>query len=367
MSERVEKNRYRDVAAFERIPPSAVEHIIFNESLLGESPDSRVRRFANPDYLLSKAGFFAGSKFTYEEADPQNLKLQPYGSNRAFVMQMAGVGLSDEHGNVYGQVNVKGVGKTTKISESESSEPYGLFGERHAIQDMHVSDVLAQHGARVSRGVAVITLKHDYLKGLKTRSYDLKKQVERVEGNKDYACLYVRLIGSDRPENQSLERGPFSGSAKITRAAKLLFQEEDVRGLENYLERYMLPAGIVARLNLIFGLPSSTYEDKYSALMPVIGHFFNYNRGVFDYVSRKHFGGTLEANIHRTNQDFTGMWIDWENSLPESGQLLRALSEIYAKDSSSPEQFSVALNAQSAGELRAEDLCKRLKCSLSQA
>lgn len=353
------------VSRFELLPYDAIEQVIWNEELLHTTSDPHLRRFLNPDYLLNQAALFSVGNSVYSESSKEQQKLQSRGARRAFTLRFGG-GFVDEYNTAYGQISVKGVGTSKKDLDANipSEDPRGLFGEQHAVQDLHVSNVFAEHGGRTSRGIAIITLDHiNLLKWYKTFQdppYKLEEELAKVEDNGDRVCLYVRLTGADRWDELMNFECNSSTQNQLHRAMVVIREEVKARGLQAFQERYcMSSSNLLLSLQQI--IANKNPFSASNALENIYRHFFYFNKGVGRVVSQKHFGNRMTFNLHSGNQDLTGMWIDWENALPESGQQMHRLESVFGETVSTHEEKvflrELSENSVIAGRVHAENVC----------
>lgn len=371
---KAEHERSRYISRFEKLPPDVFKAVHLNHGLL-EPSTGVLAQFRDPNWVKEAVGYFAlgnpiipdreeivdGKKVTFSGTPKDNIKVHSPDTHRGYNFLFSR-GVSDEFGNYYSQIGVKGTG----VARRSSSFTYfhntaGLFGVRHAEQDMEISDNVAFHGGKTSRGVAILEFNHEELREWAEHTgvdheYNFTGALDWVEHHGDKAALYVRLLGADRYHESSRARNPnrrgeigksgielkyfydlspYSHDAITTRAFLTVLQEVQESGIGEYQAQYCMPEYVVQPLRYAIENPLLVNQKK--ALLYLNAYFFNFNKGVFDIVNVEHYGSTLKKNIHLDNQDIVGGWVDWENSHPKSGQQLSNMSEGY-KDEISQDQ-----------------------------
>ncbi len=372
------------VSRYEVLPPRVFQKVLTNPLLIKEGAHPDLQRFQNPDYAMEKGGIFAvGRGANYERGG--KFHIQPNSGHRTNILKFSS-GISDEFGTMYGQIGGKGGGLTRRTIDVRAKyysqsplrvnylqarahmpylmggEPQGFFGVRHALQDMKLSNLFAARGGRTSRGIAILPIDHKKLyrwfSAQEQIQYDMTQELLKVDGNGDQACIYLRLLGADRLDDFRLSAGfekPYSKNHMVQRAIRLLQKEIDSSGIKVFQDKYLLKADIVSEF-----LSSSHSQDQKKvedALELMRSYFFGFNTGVGSFVRDEYRRFTRISpsfNVHIGNQDILGSWVDWENTLPESGQQSDLVSAVIL-----PKYEHVYKEAQVAGELVAEDMSNK--------
>lgn len=370
---------------FEPLPGSVIENIEVNHDLISNSQDPQLKKYLNPDYVISKAAHFAiGLKsITYgtnDERKPANpnaqKKVQAPGMHRGFIINYGS--FYDEHGVSYGYIAVKGTGLSFRSVGSKAAvkthDPLGFFGTRHARQDQMISDIFAEYGGRTSRGVVIIELNRkrfsDWYRGLNiiNDKYDVEEMLEIVKTNGDTPALMVRLLGADREDEvirptryqnpkTAVQERPFIYTPMLMRAFNLVKAEVARKGAGKFQDEYEIPHVVFGKLRR--AEQSLEMDDINEALQYIQLHFFNWNKGIGNVLRVHEFDGDLHFNIHRGNYDLLGSWVDWENAVSESGQTLNGFEEPhryveYAIDKKHQELNGVMQNARLSAEYHAQ-------------
>ncbi len=317
------------VGRFNRLPKEVISEVITN----GDTPwppDSRLEYWLKPENLVHHFGLFALA----EDSDSVK-RVQPPTMNRGLVDKLW-YPVIDFYGHGFAEVGSKGNGMTTQAltahsSSHGSSEPLGLFGRHHSLQEQTVSNPLAHHGGRVSRVLGTLVLDHQKLRlwiddqlgpnrAFGGYKYDVYKALEIVEKNGDQSAICVRLMGAERRDDleRASFRGAFSQSRMVQRAAAILLEEISFLGEENFKHRYGIKSSLSFQ-DLLFDL----LINPNSAQIVWLGFFRDYfnawNSGVKQYVSKKYFNNQLSVVVNGQNSDILGNWYDFETSLPGPG------------------------------------------------
>lgn len=386
---------------FEPLPRNVIAGVEINRDLLLGSPDPKLKRYLNPDNVISDAARFAvGVKMIPDRTPVDQKRAQGIDMHRGFIIKFGT--FFDEHGVAHGHIGVKGTGMSfrsvgdRKIG-AEEHDPLGFFGLRHAQQDQTISDEFAQYGGRTSRAVATIELdRHRFIEWYRNLTtvndkYGVEEMLNIVKTNGDVPALELRLLGADRQDEVAralrpyytnkidlqpvpgeerespgsyvrkkkfpvLHR-PFTFNPMLMRAFKLIRAEVAMKGAGKFQDEYEIPYQVFGRLRR--AEQSLDIYDIQEALEYLQVHFFNWNRGVGNVIRIHRFNGNLHFNIHRGNYDALGTWVDWENALEESGQLMNGFDEPYryaeyAIDKKKIELNGIMNNARSSGELHAQ-------------
>ncbi len=356
------------VGRFERLPRNAIAGVKTYD-IVRDTADPFLRKFADKDFVIANAAFFglAGQDSDDRVYAPGNIKVQAPSMHRGFVARFGD--FVDEYGVHYGHIGVKGTGVSARgLSAAVGYHPTGMFGVKHADQDEHVSSVFASYGGRTSRGVATIVIDNKKFLSWARRTskinpfYSAEDELNIVKRNGDELCLYVRLLGAERrgeynaasvPANDDR---PFRADQIQTRALKTLMSEVRARGGSAFQEKYLVPDVVMGKI-----ISASHFGgDPDEALLYLLTHMFNYNRGVAETVSEREFRNRLHFNLHNNNYDVLGFWVDWENALPESKQTIDAMPDAgyWFKHRVSREESevlsSISLSAEVAGKLTAQ-------------
>ena len=314
------------VGHFEKLPYSIISGVEINMHMAEHATDPQLRRLISQDWLMQNATVFAiGS-------DESSVKrLQAPRMFRGVILRLGTTPVTDEFGVQLGTVASKGTGITTHaatriLRSLSSTEPAGLFGWEHARQDMYVSDILASYGARTARGLGILTLNPEALLAwYHTRDvnqssfYDLEQALGVIKKNGDVPVIYVRLMGAERMQEyndaRTLSEGVFTQEAMQKRAVRLLTSEIAKRGIGAFEKHYGLP-----RLNGLDNYMqgnSSVTDEQFLAFFRTYFHYLNI--GIKDRVSHEYFDNRLTVSIDTRNIDLTGMWYDYETSVPGKG------------------------------------------------
>lgn len=385
---------------FEPLPKSVIAGVEINRDLLLGSPDPQLKRYLNRDNVIADAAKFAvGVKMVPDGTPVDQKRVQGIDMHRGFIIRFGT--FFDEHGVAHGHIAVKGTGMSFRsVSDrkigAEAHDPLGFFGLRHASQDQSISDEFAHYGGRTSRAVATIELNRrrfiDWYRRLAivNDKYGVEEMLNIVKTNGDVPALELRLLGADRQdevtralrpyytnktdsqpvqeeETESEEsyirkkkfpvlHRPFTFNPMLMRAFKLISAEIAMKGAEKFQDEYEIPYQVFGRLRR--AEQSLDIYDIQEALEYLQVHFFNWNRGVGNVIRIHRFNGKLHFNIHRGNYDALGTWVDWENALEESGQLMNGFDEPYryaeyAIDKKKIVLNSIMQNARYSGELHA--------------
>ena len=392
----------RYLGRFEPLPRSVIAGVEINRDMLLGSPDPKLKRYLNPDNVIADAAHFAvGLKSrVYDPDDEERPKkpntqkrLQGMDMHRGFIVRFGT--FFDEYRVAHGHLAVKGTGLSfrsvgdRKIG-AEEQDPLGFFGLRHAQQDKTISDEFAYYGGRTSRAVATIELDRrrfiEWYGSLPTvnNQYGVSEMLDIVKTNGDVPALEVRLLGADREDETTralrpipytredgektqeensvknkklfVSHRPFTYGPMLMRAFNLVRAEVAMRGAGRFQDKYEIPFQVFGRLRS--AEQSLDIYDIQEALAYLQVHFFNWNMGIGKVLKVHRFSGNLHFNIHRGNYDVLGTWVDWENALEESGQLMNGFDEPYqyaeyAIDKRRIELNGIMKNARSSGELHA--------------
>lgn len=371
------KEQSRYVGRFESIPKDIIKGVYVNKKLAQNTYDIKRGRLLDVEEIIEKASYFAFGSYATEATPTDNKKLQGPGMHRGFIVRFGS--FQDEHGVIHGQISVKGSGMTLRGAMHYAPPPYGtrnphfrptgdplgFFGVRHAQQDTKISDNLATYGARVSRGLAVISLDPKKLLtwysqvDYKNTKYDVLKMLSIVKKNGDEPCLMVRLLGAERDDdaakalfapktviNSGVIEGnkkPFTSMPVLLRAIGIVEEEARQRGgFNKFQEVYGIPDIVMGKI--VKAAKQPTILAKLDALRYLQVYFFNRNRGIGEVVTEKEYGGGLVFNLHNGNYDMLGSWVDFENSLLESGQLMNSLQEPAPLKQASAEKEDIEIN-----------------------
>lgn len=342
----------RRLYAFEKLPTDAIDDITINPAFQATNPDPRLEKYLQADSLIRHAGFIGinrseGSIFLPQPPTMYRGVVYEYASGEPFV---------DEYGNCYSQVSGKGTGVTSETIDVWTQEsgyfafdPVGLFGRSDAEREMEVSNHIAHAGGRTGRVLGILTLNHDKLTEW-FRSfpndvrilYHLEDQLSEVYENGDTAAICIRLLGAERIEdfrkikrfNTSSLSSPldlFSLTSMTARTASLLLSEIDMRGEEEFVNRYGIPENL--NLTQVLGnfMNGSYTEDDVQTFILLNQAFFAHNLSTTTEVSSELYEGTLAADYREHNIDLAGFWYDWELSFGKN-QKYNDMSEVMIRE-----------------------------------
>lgn len=330
-----------------RIPETVIDQVIVNPDLK-RSSDANLVKWLDAGFLIRQAAVFALGVNEGVTSLPQPPTMRR-GSLLKIIRQSKP--MIDEYGTSYGQIGVKGSGISTEgvdyfaatnqaavpFLPGEDSKyltrtlltatpiPLGYFGLFHSLQEMTVSNLFSGYGGRNGRVLGVLALNHDkfigWLNGLLcTTPYPVLEMLQRVRKNGDQAAICVRLMGADRYADlrSKTEKGLFEPRAIIQRAARILLSELCSRGTKGFNSYYEFSSNSDYMEDLVAVESGHFTYGNFENYKALLGDFRSRNLSVKEKLSKRCFNSRLTIMIEDQDIDLTGMWYDWETSVPDT-------------------------------------------------
>lgn len=352
------------LAEFVKPPKDVVAEVILNGQLTQHATDQNLLRMLDQSFILEHFLLFGlggvnGNNEVHKRPQPPSMRrgllYRIIQNNRP---------IFDEYGLAYGEIGAKGTGISAcglsyyaqnyvEMSPLEieakiirDSDPAGLFGLAHSIQEMNVSNLFAENGGRNGRVMAIMVLDPKRLKEWFFSSYrnhehkyPLPAILNKVERNNDIPAICVRLMGAERYEDykgsyynrdKPVSEGLFTRRRMVQRAVHIIRAEAEGIGREAFARRYCLDNSFSLE-SMVDQIATSHYlllDDRMGDFLYVklLRSFKKWNLSVLDKMSESNFEGKLTLFAKRQDVDLAGFLYDWELSVPGSAQYRNAHS-----------------------------------------